>query len=84
MLNHPIYIYLFTYVHEALKILKMRMPPEKQASFQLEMVAHYFVSAFIGTLKWWVDKDMPCAAEEVNKLFTQIAMHGFKDVLGLS
>jgi AcrR family transcriptional regulator len=79
--NHPIYDYLYAYMHEALKPFKSR---NKQASLQTEMVAHYFVSAFIGVLRWWVEKDMPCTAEEVDKLFKQLSVTGFKDVLGWS
>jgi AcrR family transcriptional regulator len=79
--NPPIYDYLFAYMHEALQ------PSESgdiQASLKIEIVAHYFVSAFIGVLRWWVEKDMPCTAEEMDKLFKQLSVTGFKDVLGWS
>jgi AcrR family transcriptional regulator len=79
--NPPIYDYLFSYMHEALKPAK---PDDKRSSLQIEIVAHYFVSAFIGVLRWWVEKDMPCTAEEMDKLFKQLSVTGFKDVLGWS
>jgi AcrR family transcriptional regulator len=77
--NPPIYDYLFAYMHGAVKLLESR---NKRTSLQTEMVAHYFTSAFIGILRWWVEKDMPCTAEEMDKLFKQLSMTGFKDVLG--
>ena len=58
----------------------MIVPHEQQTSYQAEMAAHYFASAFIGVLRWWVDKDMLCATEELDRLFKQLAMHGLKYV----
>ncbi len=81
MFHHPIYDYIFDYMFEA---SKMMLPLEKQTSYQPEMAAHYFVSAFIGTLRWWVDKDMPCTVEELDMLFKQLALHGFMDNRKLS
>jgi AcrR family transcriptional regulator len=79
--NPPIYDHLFTFMYQSLKPVKSG---EKQASLQTEIAAHYLVSAFIGLLRWWVEKDMPCSAEEMGKLFKQISLNGFKDVLGWS
>jgi AcrR family transcriptional regulator len=76
--NPPIYDYLFSFMHEALQPSKSG---NKQAALQTEIAAHYYVSAFIGTLRWWVEKDMPCTAEEMDKLFKQLSVAGFKDFL---
>lgn len=80
MFNHPIYDYLLTFVDEAFKKLTSNQKP---ASFQLEMLDHYVASAFIGTLKWWVENDMPCSAEEVDNYFKQLMLNGMKEVLGI-
>ena len=77
--NPPIYDNLLDYVYEALKRVKSR---DKRAAFQTEIAAHYFVCALIGVMRWWVEKDMPCTAEEMDNLFNQLSMTGFKDVLG--
>ena len=77
MFNHPIDDYIFTYIDEALKKLA---PNQKLTSLQLEMLTHYIASAFIGTLKWWVDKDMPYTAEEADKYFKQFAMYGIGEI----
>lgn len=44
------------------------------SSIQHEMMSHYFASAFVGMLKWWIDKDMPCSAEELDNYFRQLSM----------
>jgi len=30
---------------------------------------------------WWVEKDMPCTAEEIDGHFRQLAMPGFRTLL---
>lgn len=83
ILNHPIpiYEYLFTHMHETLKRVNSR---DERALLQTEMEAHYFANAFIGMVRWWVEKDMPYTAEEMDKLFRQLSVTGFKDALGRS
>jgi hypothetical protein len=78
MFNHTLYDFLFAYMHEALKLSKSH---DKKAPLQTEMEAHYFVNAFIGTVRWWIEKDMPYTAEEMYKLFKQLSVTGFKNVL---
>jgi AcrR family transcriptional regulator len=80
MFNHPIYDYVLTFIDGTFKKLA---PNKKIPALQLEMLAHYVASAFIGTLKWWVDKDMPCTVEEADKYFEQFVMDGIREVLGL-
>ena len=90
----PVYDYVFVHVHgiltkpmrddtlahlhEPLKMLRSR---EKFSSLESEIAAHYFVSALMGILVWWVEKDMPCTAEEIDRLFRELAMLGFRHVL---
>ena len=81
MFNHPIHDYVLTYIGEALKMLSSN---KKLPSLRLEMLTHYVASAFIGTLKWWVEHDMPCTVEEVDKQFRQFVMDGMRETMGLS
>jgi len=90
----PVYDYVFAHVHgiftkpvhndmvanmhESFKILKSH---EKYGSLESEIAAHYFVSALMGILVWWVEKDMPCTAEEMDGLFRQLAIPSFEQVL---
>lgn len=78
MFTQPIHEYVFTYMCEA---LKMSAAAKKQASLQSEMLAHYLTSAFIGTLKWWINNDMPCTVEEMDKFFKKFAAHDIKELL---
>ena len=79
--NKHFYDYLFAHMKEH---LRLPMPREKHDSPQSEIMAHYIVSAFMGILVWWVENDMPCTAEEIVRLFKQLTMPGFRDVLGLN
>ncbi|HEX3044024.1 MAG TPA: TetR/AcrR family transcriptional regulator [Bacillota bacterium] len=78
MFNHPIHEYILTFIEEVLKKLTLN---KKLAPLQMEISAHYMASAFIGTLKWWVEKDMPCSAEEIDHYFKQFVMNGIGEVL---
>jgi AcrR family transcriptional regulator len=92
----PIYDYVFTHVHDMFtkpKSIHYNMfahlhgpfkklaSQEKYSSLESEIAAHYFVSAFMGILVWWVEKDMPCTAEEIDRLLKQLAIPGFRRVL---
>ncbi len=90
----PVYDYVFAHVHGIFttpiqdKVLahlhepfQMLMSREKYGSLEAEIAAHYFVSALMGILVWWVEKDMPCTAEEIDRLFRELAVPGFRHVL---
>ena len=90
----PVYDYVFAHVHgiftspihdEALArlhtLLERPISREKYGSLESEIAAHYFASALMGILVWWVEKDIPCSAEEIDRLFRELAMPGFKHVL---
>jgi len=74
----PIHDDVFAHLHEPFKMLRSR---EKSGSLESEIAAHYFVSALMGILVWWVEKDMPCTAEEIDRLFRELAIPGFRHVL---
>ena len=79
--TNPIHDDMFAHLHEPFKMLISR---KKYGSLESEIAAHYFVSAFMGILIWWVEKDMPCTAEEIDRLLKQLAMPGFTRVLGVN
>jgi AcrR family transcriptional regulator len=93
----PVYDYVFAHVHRIFtgpirdnpvaqlhKSLKMSISREKYSSLESEIAAHYFVSALMGILVWWVEKDMPCTAEEIDNLFRELAVPGFTQVLAVN
>lgn len=90
----PVYDYVFAHVHgiftkpvhdSALADLheSFNMPEthEKYGSLESEIAAHYFVSALMGVLVWWVEKDIPCTVELIDRLFRQLAIPSFGQVL---
>ncbi len=76
--TNPIHTDALAHLHGANKTLGSR---EKYGSLESEIAAHYFVSALMGILVWWVEKDMPCTAEEIDRLFRELAIPGFTNVL---
>lgn len=90
----PVYDHVFAHVHgifsspvhnEALAHLhgsfKMLVSSQKSGSLESEIAAHYFVSALMGVLVWWVENDMPCTAEEIDRLFRGLATPSFRHAL---
>jgi AcrR family transcriptional regulator len=80
LFNSPVYDYLSAYMHDALTV-KLS---DKRTSPPIKIMANYLTSALIGIVRWWVEKDMPYTAEEMDKLFKQLSVTGLKDVLGRS
>jgi len=77
----PIHDNVYAHLHEPFNRLRLR---EKYGSLESEIAAHYFVSALMGLLVWWVEKDMPCTAEEIDGLFRELAIPGFRHVLAVN
>ena len=78
LLTKPAYGDMLAYLHEPFKEL---ISSKKYNSLESEIAAHYFVSALMGLLVWWVEKNMPCTAEEIDRLFRELAVPGFRHVL---
>jgi AcrR family transcriptional regulator len=81
LFTQPIHDDVFAQLHGSLKLPRLR---EKPSSLESEIAAHYFVSALMGILVWWVEKDMPCRVEEIDRLFRQLALPGFTNLLELN
>ncbi len=90
----PVYDYVFAHIHAIFTTpihddvfaqlhgsLDVQISREQYGSLESEMAAHYFASALMGLLVWWTEKDMPCTAEEIDTLFRELAMPGFRRVL---
>ena len=79
LFTQPSHDDVFSQLHRSIKIPPLR---ENFSSLESEIAAHYFVSAFMGILVWWVEKDMPCTAEEIDRLFRRLALPGFRSLMG--
>lgn len=78
LLNKTLYDSVLAQAYEHFKAL---LPDQQNNTMQSELMAHYVVSAFMGVLKWWVEKDMPCTAQEMETLFRQLALPGFREMI---
>ena len=79
--TEPVHADALVHLHEPFKMLRSR---DRYGSLESEIAAHYFVSALMGILVWWVEKDMPCSAEEIDRIFRELAMPGFRHVLAVN
>ena len=90
----PVYDYVFAHVHGMFTTpllenafapmhepFKISTSQGRSGALEAEIAAHYFVSALMGILVWWVEKDMPCTAEEMDWLFRQLAIPSFGQML---
>jgi len=90
----PVYDYVFAHVHSMFTTpllenafapmhepFKISTSQGKSGALEVEIAAHYFVSALMGILVWWVEKDIPCTAEEMDRLFRQLAIPSFGQML---
>jgi AcrR family transcriptional regulator len=78
--NNPFYDYLFGATREHFRLMIGR---EKSDTRGIEVATHYYTSAAMGVLEWWVDSDMVCSAEEAFQTLNQLTLHGLKEVFGV-
>lgn len=81
MFTKPTHDQMLAHLHQPFKALRSR---EKNSSLESEIAAHYFASALMGILVWWVEKDMPCTADEIDRLFRQLAIPSFRHSLAVN
>jgi hypothetical protein len=75
MFTKPVHGDVLPHLHEPFKMLSSG---EGYGSLESEIAAHYFVSALMGILVWWVEKEMPCTPEEIDRVFRELAIPGFR------
>lgn len=77
--NNPLYDYLYAVTREHLRLM---IQIKHGDTLQLEMAAHYYTSAFIGVLMWWLAQDIAYSAEEFAQLLNQFMLPGLRSVFG--
>ncbi|MDP4092218.1 MAG: TetR/AcrR family transcriptional regulator [Bacillota bacterium] len=45
-----------------------------------EAVIDFVVNTFMTLISWWMDNNMPCPAEEVNRIFHKLALNGLNSL----
>lgn len=78
LISNPIHQYIFSYINNS---VKKSVAVKAKTPLELDMLAHYTTSAFIGTMFWWINNDMPCTVEDVTKNFKRFATYDVGELL---
>jgi AcrR family transcriptional regulator len=77
--HNPLDDYLFVVTREHFRSM---IQLKHSDMLQREMAAHYYASAFIGALVWWLENDMIYPAEAFAQMMNQLTLPGLKEVFG--
>lgn len=75
---NPLYDYLFTITRAH---FRMMIQIKHRDAAEMEMVAHFYTSAFIGALTWWLDHHTIYSAEEFSQQINRLMLPGLKTIL---
>lgn len=76
---NPLYNYLYTITREHFKaMIQLRYGSPQQ----LELAAHFYTSAIIGALVWWLENDMPYTPGEFGQMLNRFTLPGLKAAFG--
>jgi AcrR family transcriptional regulator len=76
--TNPLYDYLFTVTREH---FRMMLQIKHGDAAQIEMVAYFYTSAFIGALTWWLDNNLIYSAEEFSQQINRLMLPGLETIL---
>lgn len=76
---NPLYDYLYTVTREHFRLM---IQIKHGNAAQIEMAAHFYTSAFIGALMWWLENDMIYSAEEFSRQINRLTLPGLEAFLG--
>lgn len=77
--HNPLHDYLYAVTLEHFKTM-IRL--KQGDATRLDLAAHYYTSAFIGALIWWLESGMSYSTEEFAQLINQMTLPGLKAVFG--
>jgi AcrR family transcriptional regulator len=78
MFFNPVHKFIYDYFEESVSRL---FANAKHSSLKLELIANYVTSALLGTLRWWVYKDMPYTVEEMDRFFKDSVLRDMQKML---
>jgi AcrR family transcriptional regulator len=65
-------------------LLRVKLDQEGlELQVSVDLMAHYLVGAFLASLSWWLDQDMPCPPEEIARMFRLMLFPGVQAALGV-
>ena len=77
--SNPLDDYLFAVTREHFRSMIQINPSD---TLPLEMATHYYASAFIGALAWWLENDLAYSAEEFAQMLNRLTLPGLQAVFG--
>lgn len=81
--SHMVQKYLHGYLTGLIRDhIELLMKGNKRSTVPPEIMINWLVSSFISSLTWWLDHDMPCSAEKMDEIFTQLTIPGLEAGLG--
>jgi AcrR family transcriptional regulator len=63
--------------------LEELLPASSTPSVPLPLVADYLAGTILNMLKWWLDRDLPYTAEQMDAMFRQLVLPGVQNTLHL-
>lgn len=78
--GNPFSDYLFVLTQEHLKLM---MQYKDSDALRFELTSHYYASAFVGALVWWLENDLIYSAEQFGQILNQLTLPGVKEVFGI-
>lgn len=76
MQNNPFYEYLLLLTREHVALMVQDKTADEKA---LKLASHYYASAFIGALTWWLENDMVYSPEHFATILNRFALSGLLD-----
>lgn len=61
--------------------LQMRLPPGKQPSVPIPVLAQFVAGTFVTMLRWWLDSKMPYSPKEMDEMLQKLVMPAIQDCL---
>ena len=77
--SNPFHNYLLVLTREHFRLM---IEHEKHDLRSLDLAIHFFSSAFIGVLAWWLEHNMPCSPQELGQAINQLMLPGLEAVFG--
>lgn len=62
-----------------LRELQKTLPENRKDSFETGAAAHFYASALVSMLTFWLDNNLQLSPEEMNELFGKLAMRGLDE-----
>lgn len=73
--------HLHTILHVKLKKHLTETLNDKKLTQKIDMAATWATSSFLSILIWWLDRNCPVKAEEIDMQFRQLTLPGLKSIL---